>query len=114
MPAGARPDEVNFCANALQVHADWLVRLLDAFKRILNLCETRPIIEREHGPHIRLAQNLLLGISARVGAILDLTRNRVDFERDTISLRADGASTGERRAIVGMDPAHSRRTHRGS
>lgn len=72
-------------------------------KRILNQGEARALVEGAHEPHIRLALILLLGTAARVGAVLDLTWDRVDFERGTINLRLDDSQTRKGRAIVPMN-----------
>lgn len=54
-------------------------------------------------PHVALAIALMLGTAARIGAILDLTWSRVDFERGLITY-ADRADTSRRkgRATVPM------------
>lgn len=54
-------------------------------------------------PHIALAISLLLGTGARIGAVLDLTWDRVDFERNLITY-TDPTDTGRRkgRATVPM------------
>ncbi|WP_420837209.1 tyrosine-type recombinase/integrase [Chachezhania antarctica] len=72
-------------------------------KRILNHGEARSLIEAAHDPHIRLALILLLGTAARVGAVLDLTWDRVDFDRGTINLRLSDSVTRKGRAIVPMN-----------
>lgn len=72
-------------------------------KRILGPGEARALVEGAHDPHVRLALILLLGTAARVGAILELTWDRVDFERGTINLRADGSATRKGRAVVPMN-----------
>ena len=72
-------------------------------KRILNRGEARALIEAAEAPHIKLALTLLLGTAARVGAILDLTWDRVDFERGSINLRVTGAETRKGRAVVPMN-----------
>ena len=52
---------------------------------------TRPevgaLIEAAKTPHIALAIRLLIGTAARVEAALQLTWDRVDFDRETIQLR---------------------------
>jgi len=52
---------------------------------------TRPevagMIDAAHAPHVRLAILLLIGTGARVTAALELTWDRVDFERRMIHLR---------------------------
>jgi len=72
-------------------------------KRILNHAEARALIEAAIEPHIRLALILLLCTGARVGALLDLTWQRVDLDRGTINLRLDDATTRKGRAIVPMN-----------
>lgn len=72
-------------------------------KRILNPGEARALVEGAHEPHIRLALILLLGTAARVGAVLDLAWDRVDFERGTINLRLDDSQTRKGRAVVPMN-----------
>ncbi|WP_425441850.1 tyrosine-type recombinase/integrase [Thioclava dalianensis] len=54
-------------------------------------------------PHIRLAVILLLATGARVGAILDLTWSRVDFDRGVIDLRLPDGVTRKGRAVVPMN-----------
>lgn len=72
-------------------------------KRILNPGECSALIDGAHDPHIRLALILLLGTGARVSAVLDLTWDRVDFERGVINLRVTDAATRKGRAIVPMN-----------
>ena len=52
-------------------------------------------------PHVRLVIVLALATAGRMGAILDLTWDRVDFEAGTIRL-ADGPQTRKGRATVPM------------
>ncbi|WP_408004209.1 tyrosine-type recombinase/integrase [Pseudooceanicola algae] len=72
-------------------------------KRILNAGEARALIDAAMEPHIRLALILLLGTGARVGAVLDLTWDRVDFERGAINLRLADGATRKGRAVVPMN-----------
>lgn len=72
-------------------------------KRILNAGEARAIIEGAREPHVRLALILLLGTAGRVGAILDLTWDRIDFERGSINLRLEDSQTRKGRAVVPMN-----------
>ncbi len=72
-------------------------------KRILNAGEARALIEGAKEPHIRLALILLLGTAARVGAVLDLTWDRIDFERGVINLRMSDGTTRKGRAVVPMN-----------
>lgn len=61
--------------------------------------EARRLIDGASAPHVRLAIVLLLGTAARVGAILDLTWDRVDFERGVIRLAiGDGVARKGRAA----------------
>ena len=64
--------------------------------RYLNRAEIARLLEAATTPHIRLAIILMLTTGARVGAVLDLTWDRVDFERGIIDLRskADGPRKG--------------------
>jgi integrase len=72
-------------------------------KRILSPAEARRLIDAAIEPHIRLTLVLLLCTGARVGALLDLTWQRVDLERGTINLRRDDGTTRKGRAIVPMN-----------
>lgn len=72
-------------------------------KRILDAGEARRLIESAHDPHIRLAVILLLGTAGRVGAVLDLEWERVDFVRGTINLRVSDSNTRKGRAVVPMN-----------
>ncbi len=72
-------------------------------KRILNRGEARALIDGASGPHVRLAIALLLGTAARLGAVLDLTWDRIDFDAGTINLRLDDAVTRKGRAFLPMN-----------
>ena len=72
-------------------------------KRILEVSEIRRFIDAAHEPHIRLALILLFGTAARVGAILDLTWDRVDLQRKVINLRLPDSVTRKGRAVVPMN-----------
>ena len=72
-------------------------------ERFLDHKEISDLIAGAGAPHVRLAIILLLGTAGRVGAILDLTWDRIDFERGTINLRLDDATTRKGRAIVPMN-----------
>ena len=80
----------------------WLPTKPEADKRILNAGEIAKLIDACHDPHVRLAVTLLFGTAARVGAILDLTWDRVDFDRGVINLRLDDAVTRKGRAVLPM------------
>lgn len=62
----------------------------DEYRKLLNACDI---------PHIKLFVVLALATAGRSAAILDLTWDRVDFERGQIDLRVDGL-IGKGRAIV--------------
>lgn len=65
--------------------------------------QIRDLIDGCVAPHIRLAVILLLTTGGRIGAILDLTWNRVDFERGIIDLRLPDGVTRKGRAVVPMN-----------
>lgn len=65
--------------------------------------EIRALIDGCAAPHVRLAVILLLATGARVSAILDLTWERVDFERGVINLRLPDGVTRKGRAVVPMN-----------
>lgn len=69
----------------------------------LSDAQVRALIDGCEAPHIRLAVILLLATGARVGAILDLTWDRVDFERGVIDLRLPDGLTRKGRAVVPMN-----------
>jgi len=72
-------------------------------KRILNRGEANALIDGAHDPHVRLALVLLLGTGGRLGAILDLTWDRVNFDAGTINLRLDDSVTRKGRAVLPMN-----------
>lgn len=92
----------------------WRPAKPDVDKRILNAGEIRALIEGAEAPHIRLALILLLGTGARVGAILDLTWDRIDFERGVINLRKSDSQTRKGRAIVPMNASTRSALHAAS
>jgi integrase len=71
--------------------------------RRLTKAEARRLLDAAEYPHVALAIALMLGTAARIGAILDLTWDRVNFERGLITY-ADRADTRRRkgRATVPM------------
>lgn len=69
-------------------------------ERFLTPAEVSRLVEAAQAPHIGLAIHLLFGTAGRVGAILDLTWDRVDLERGIINLRLDDSRTRKGRAIV--------------
>jgi integrase len=54
--------------------------------RHLTRVEVEKMIETAKSPHIKLAIRLMVGTAARVTAILELTWDRVNFDRNTIQL----------------------------
>lgn len=70
----------------------WLTR--EEAARLIGAAET---------PHIRLAIILLLATAARTGAVLDLTWDRVDFERRQIDYRLDQIGPRKGRAVAPMN-----------
>jgi len=71
--------------------------------RPLSDAQIRALIEGCAAPHVRLAVILLLATGARVGAVLDLTWDRVDFARGVIDLRLPDGLTRKGRAVVPMN-----------
>lgn len=51
-------------------------------------------------PHLKLFVQLALGTAARAGALFELRWDKIDWNRRQIDLRAAGAETNKRRAIV--------------
>lgn len=72
-------------------------------ERFLTDKEIRKLREAAHAPHIQLAIQLLLSTAGRVGAILDLTWDRVDFIGGKINLRLPDGVTRKGRAVVPMN-----------
>lgn len=68
--------------------------------RYLTKPEMRRLIDNVNSEHIRIAVELLLATAGRVGAVLELTWDRVDFERGKIRLK--DTEKGKGRAIVPM------------
>src|SRR3990167_10268321 len=71
--------------------------------RWLNDKEIQRLLAAPTAFHIRLAIVLMLATAARVGAILELRWNRVDFERNQIDLRASDIGPRKGRAVVPMN-----------
>ena len=82
--------------------AIWRPAKPETDKRILHRGEARALVDAADAPHVRLALILLLGTGARVGALLDLTWDRVDLERGTLTLRLPDATTRKGRAFLPM------------
>lgn len=69
-------------------------------ERYLTRPEIDLLIAAEAEPHVRLAILLMLTTAGRIGAILDLTWQRVDLDRGQIRLRADIEGPRKGRATV--------------
>lgn len=69
-------------------------------ERFLTKEEIAGLIDSAEAPHVALAIHLLFATAGRVGAVLDLTWDRVDMDRGIINLRLDDARTRKGRAIV--------------
>lgn len=72
--------------------------------RYLTREEARRLVDAATMPHVKLALQLLFGTGARIGAILDLTWDRVDFQRRQIRLARDDGKRRKGRATVPMAP----------
>lgn len=81
----------------------WRPNKPDSNVRVLTRGQVQSVIDACNAPHVRLAVTLLFGTAARVGAILDLTWDRVDFERGIINLRLPDSATRKGRAVVPMN-----------
>ena len=66
--------------------------------RYLTRAEISRLLEAATTPHIRLAIILMLTTGARVGAVLELTWERVDLDRRIIDLRAKASGPRKGRA----------------
>lgn len=67
--------------------------------------EFRRLLDAAIMPHIKLFMQVAIGTGARTNAILDLTWDRVDFERNTIKLNpVERVQTSKYRATVPMNP----------
>lgn len=71
--------------------------------RYLSRAEIDRLLTAECAFHVKLAIHLMLATAGRVGAILDLTWDRVDFERGQIDLRVDAVGPRKGRAVVPMN-----------
>lgn len=69
-------------------------------ERALSRAEIDQLLAARAEPHIRLAIILMLSTAARIGAILDLTWDRVDLDRGQINLRRDSTGPRKGRATV--------------
>ena len=69
-------------------------------ERYLTRAEIDRLLAADADHHIRLAILLMLTTAARIGAVLDLTWDRVDMMRGQINLRLEGSGPRKGRAIV--------------
>lgn len=71
--------------------------------RYLTLAEIDRLLAADGAHHIKLAIHLMLSTAGRVGAVLELTWDRVDFEGGKINLRVDAVGPRKGRAVVPMN-----------
>lgn len=71
--------------------------------RYLTHAEIERLLAVDCMPHLRLAILLMLTTAGRVSAILDLTWDRVDFERGKVDLRLSASGPRKGRAVVPMN-----------
>ncbi|WP_425310554.1 tyrosine-type recombinase/integrase [Falsirhodobacter halotolerans] len=69
-------------------------------ERYLTKDEVAALIGAAVDPHVRLAMLLMLTTAGRIGALLELTWNRVDLERRVIKLAANDIGPRKGRATV--------------
>lgn len=70
----------------------------------LSKAEFRRLLENAQAPHIKIFLQLAVGTGARTNALLDLTWDRVDFDRNVIILNPqDRVQTSKYRATVPMN-----------
>lgn len=72
--------------------------------RWLTLPEIDRLLEVHTELHVKVAIHLLLATAGRVTAVLELTWDRVDFERGQIDLRVDAIGPRKGRATVPINP----------
>lgn len=71
--------------------------------RWLDAGEIERLLAAPMAHHIRLAILLMLSTAARVGAVLELRWDRVDFDRGQVDLRASDIGPRKGRAVVPMN-----------
>lgn len=71
--------------------------------RWLTDSEITKLLDAKAEAHIKLAILIMLSTAARVGAVLDLTWDRVDFDSGVINLRTSDTGPRKGRAIVPMN-----------
>lgn len=102
--------ELEFLRACLNFHykkeapAIWLPPASAPRDRYLTKAEFAALLDVAETPHIRVFLVLALTTGARMGALMELTWDRVDFARGTIDLRPPGRhQTNKRRTIVPMN-----------
>lgn len=74
-------------------------------ERYLSKAEAERLLANIETPHVKLFVEIALGTGARMGAILDLTWDRVDLEHGSIDFNPAGRDiTNKRRTVVGITP----------
>lgn len=68
--------------------------------RFLTESEIDRLLAADCEPHIKLAIHLMLATAGRIGAVLELTWDRVDLDRGQIDLRLDSDGPRKGRAVV--------------
>lgn len=68
--------------------------------RYLTEAEIDKLLTADCEPHVRLAIIVMLTTAGRLGAVLELTWDRVDLDRGQIDLRLDAAGPRKGRAVV--------------
>ena len=116
--AGKKPGTIWTELNHLRIVLNWSVKMRlipesvyvelppkpPPRDRRLTRAEAKALLDAAQPAHVRTAITLMIGTAARIGAILDLTWDRVDFERGLITY-ADGQEDIARkgRATVRMN-----------
>lgn len=102
--------ELEFLRACLRFHykdkapALWLPPESKPRDRWLNQTELEALLENIDAPHVRLFVTLAVVTGARMGAILDLTWERVDLEVGTVDLNPAGREiTNKRRTTVKLN-----------
>ena len=73
-------------------------------ERYLTKAEIDRLLVADCEPHIKLAIQLMLSTAGRVGAVLELTWDRVDFAGGRIDLRVETEGPRKGRAVVPINP----------
>jgi integrase len=71
--------------------------------RYLTREEIARLLDAATQPHIRLAIIIMLSTGARIGAVLELTWDRVDFDRGVLDFRKDATGPRKGRAVLPMN-----------